>query len=60
MAHPTYRPDFTVPPELAARGLGRGRLVLGLAGLGAQHQPAHASFQEGMGQRAGAAGRLET
>lgn len=39
MAHPTFRPDFTVPPELAARGLGRGRLVLGLAGLGGAWKP---------------------
>jgi len=34
MLHPTRRRDFTDSPELAARGLGRGRLVLGLAGLG--------------------------
>lgn len=39
MLQPTYRPDFTVPPELAARGLGRGRLVLGLAGLGGAWKP---------------------
>jgi len=39
MSRPTYRPDFSVPPELAARGLGRGRLVLGLAGLGGAWKP---------------------
>ncbi|MBX3748790.1 MAG: aldo/keto reductase [Opitutaceae bacterium] len=39
MSRPTYRPDLTVPPELAARGLGRGRLVLGLAGLGGAWKP---------------------
>jgi len=39
MPRPTYRPDLTVPPELAARGLGRGRLVLGLAGLGGAWKP---------------------
>ncbi|MBK8858777.1 MAG: aldo/keto reductase [Opitutaceae bacterium] len=39
MPRPTRRTDFTVPPELAARGLGRGRLVLGLAGLGGAWKP---------------------
>ena len=39
MPRPTRRTDFTVPPELAARGLGRGRLVLGLAGLGGAWRP---------------------
>jgi len=39
MLRPTCRTDFAVPPELAARGLGRGRLVLGLAGLGGAWRP---------------------
>lgn len=42
MPHPTRRPDFTDSPELAARGLGRGRLVLGLAGLGGAWRPVDA------------------
>lgn len=42
MSRPTRRTDFSVPPELAARGLGRGRLVLGLAGLGGAWRPVDA------------------